>query len=126
MMTLLNEIYEAGSITRGELRTLLVLANPFAPHLTEEVWEQMGFGGQISGQTWPAYDPAKCVDSMVEIVVQIAGKIKARLNVPKDIAAPEAIALAKADPAVAELIAGKQIVKEIYVPGKLVNIVCRG
>ncbi|MBS4785647.1 MAG: leucine--tRNA ligase [Clostridiales bacterium] len=126
MMTLLNEIYEAGSITRGELRTLLVLVNPFAPHLTEEVWEQMGFGGQISGQTWPAYDPAKCVDSMVEIVVQIAGKIKARLNVPKDIAAPEAIALAKADPAVAGLIAGKQIVKEIYVPGKLVNIVCRG
>ncbi len=126
MMTLLNEIYDAGSITTGEFKTLLLLANPFAPHLTEEVWEQMGFAGQISGQTWPGYDPAKCVDSTVEIVVQIAGKIKARLQVPADIAAPEAIALAKADPAVAELIAGKQIVKEIYVPGKLVNIVCKG
>ncbi len=126
MMTLLNEIYDAGSITTGEFKTLLLLANPFAPHLTEEVWEQMGFAGQISGQTWPGYDPAKCVDSTVEIVVQIAGKIKARLQVPADIAAPEAIALAKADPAVVELIAGKQIVKEIYVPGKLVNIVCKG
>ena len=126
MMTLLNEIYDAGSITRAELRTLLILVNPFAPHVTEEIWEQMQFGGQISGQSWPSYDEAKCVDSTVEIAVQLAGKIKARIQVPADITAQDAIAAAKAEPAVAALIAGKQSVKEIYVPGKLVNLVYKG
>lgn len=96
MMSLLNEIYDAGSITHEELRTLLKLANPFAPHVTEEIWSVMNFGGQISGQSWPTYDPAKCVDSMVEIAVQLAGKIKARIMVPTDITAADAIAAAKA------------------------------
>ena len=81
----------------GELRTLLKLANPFAPHVTEEIWSVMNFGGQISGQSWPTYDPAKCVDSMVEIAVQLAGKIKARIMVPADITAADAIAAAKAE-----------------------------
>ena len=126
MMSLLNEIYDAGSITHEELRTLLKLANPFAPHVTEEIWSVMNFGGQISGQSWPTYDPAKCVDSMVEIAVQLAGKIKARIMVPADITAADAIAAAKADPAVAPLLEGKTIIKEIYVPGKLVNIVAKG
>ena len=109
-----------------KLRTLLKLANPFAPHVTEEIWSVMNFGGQISGQSWPTYDPAKCVDSMVEIAVQLAGKIKARIMVPTDITAADAIAAAKADPAVAPLLEGKTIIKEIYVPGKLVNIVAKG
>ena len=126
MMSLLNEIYDAGSITHEELRTLLKLANPFAPHVTEEIWSVMNFGGQISGQSWPTYDPAKCVDSMVEIAVQLAGKIKARIMVPTDITAADAIAAAKADPAMAPLLEGKTIIKEIYVPGKLVNIVAKG
>ena len=86
----------------------------------------MNFGGQISGQSWPTYDPAKCVDSMVEIAVQLAGKIKARIMVPADITAADAIAAAKADPAMAPLLEGKTIIKEIYVPGKLVNIVAKG
>ena len=109
-----------------KLRTLLKLANPFAPHVTEEIWSVMNFGGQISGQSWPTYDPAKCVDSMVEIAVQLAGKIKARIMVPTDITAADAIAAAKADPAMAPLLEGKTIIKEIYVPGKLVNIVAKG
>ena len=125
LMALLNDISAKGSITRGEFKTYITLLNPFAPHLTEELWEQCGFEGMLNGTTWPTFDEAKCVDATVEIVVQINGKIKCKLNVAADIAAPDAIALAKEQPAIAELVEGKTVIKELYVPKKLVNIVVK-
>ena len=126
VMTLLNNIYDKGSITRAELKTLLLLVNPFAPHITEEMWSTLGYGEMIAKDgVWPEYDEAKCVDSTVEIVVQINGKIRTKLNVPTDISNEDAIALAKQDEKIAEEIAGKNIIKEIYVKGKLVNIVAK-
>ena len=126
MMSLLNDFEAAGGATREELRTLLVLLNPFAPHITEEVWQQQNFGGQIAQTTWPAWDEAKCVDKTVQIAVQVNGKVKARLTVAADIAAADAIAAAKADEAVSKAIEGKTIAKEIYIPGRLVNIAVKG
>lgn len=126
LMTLLNNIYEVGQINRAELRTLLVLLNPFAPHITEEMWETLGFGEMLAKDgVWPTFDAAKCVDASVEIVVQICGKIRAKLQVPTDISAEDAIALAKAEPRIREELAGKTVVKELYVKGKLVNIVAK-
>ncbi len=126
LMTLLNNIYEAGEINRAELKDLLILVNPFAPHVTEEMWETLGYGEMLAKDAqWPAFDAAKCVDATVEIVVQICGKIRAKLNVPAEISADEAIALAKAEPRIAEELTGKNIVKELYVKGKLVNIVAK-
>ncbi len=125
LMTLLNRFYDSGAVTREELRTFVLLLNPFAPHLTEELWEVMDFGGVVTSQSWPQFDPAKCKDDSVEIAVQVCGKIKARLTVPADVSSADAIALAKADEKVAEAIDGKTIVKELYVPGRLVNIVVK-
>jgi len=125
MMTVLNEIADAGAVTRGEYRTLLVLLNPFAPHMTEEAWELCGFGGAVTDQSWPTYDEAKCKESVVEIAVQVNGKIKTRMNVAVDDSKEAVLAQAQADPAVAEALQGKAVVKEIYVPGKLLNIVVR-
>ncbi len=125
LMTLLNQIYANGSINKAELKTLLLLVNPFAPHVTEEMWEKMSFGGAVTDQTWPEYDEAKCVDATVEIAVQVNGKIKARINVATEISNEDAIAAAKEVDAVKELIDGKQVVKELYVKGKLVNIVVK-
>ena len=122
MMSLLNEIYDQKSVTKGEVRTLLILLNPFAPHMTEEMWQQLGFEGQIAHAQWPAFDEAKCVDSTVEIAVQVNGKVRAKLVVPANISKDDAIAAAKADEVVVKLVEGKTICKEIYVPGKLVNI----
>ncbi|MBR3754634.1 MAG: leucine--tRNA ligase [Clostridia bacterium] len=124
LMTLLNEIYDAGAVTRDELKTFVTLLNPFAPHVTEEINEALGNGMLACGE-WPTYDEAKCVDNEVEIVVQINGKIRAKMMVATDIEAADAIALAKADEKIAAEIAGKNIIKELYVKGKLVNIVAR-
>ena len=125
MMTLVNEFYKAGKVTRKEFETLLILLNPVAPHMTEELWQQAGFEGMLNEAEWPKYDEVKCADSTVEIAVQVNGKIKARINVAADISAPDAIAAAKADGAVAAAIDGKNIIKELYVPKKLVNIVVK-
>ncbi len=125
MMALLNEISNVGSVTRGELRTLLILLNPFAPHITEELWVNSGFEGMLNEAEWPTYNPDKCVDATVEIVAQVNGKIKARLNIPADIESADAIALALAEPAVAAEIGGKTVIKQLYVPKKLVNIVVK-
>ncbi len=125
MMALLNDIQAKGSITKGEYKTLLLLLNPFAPHVTEEIWENQNFGGMLNQQSWPTYDESKCVDATVEVVVQVTGKIKARLQMPVNITKEQALAMAKENEAVAALIAGKTIVKEIYVPGKLINLVVR-
>jgi len=122
-MSLINEIYSAGSITKGELRTFLLLLNPFAPHLTEEMWQQAGFEGYLHNASFPQYDESKCGDDMVEIVLQLSGKIKAKVMVEADISAADAIALAK--DRLADALNGKTVVKEIYVPKKLVNIVAK-
>ena len=126
LMTLLNKIYENGKINRAELKTLIILVNPFAPHVTEEMWANCGYGEMLAKDAkWPSFDEAKCVDSTVEIVVQINGKIRARLSVPTDIENDKAIALAKKDEGIAAALEGKNIIKEIYVKGKLVNIVAK-
>ncbi len=125
LMSLLNDIQGSGSINRAEFKTYLILLNPFAPHMTEELWQQAGFDGMLNEAEWPKYDEAKCADSTVEIAVQVNGKIKARISVAADISATDAIAAAKADGAVAAAIDGKNIIKELYVPKKLVNIVVK-
>ncbi|MEG0542541.1 MAG: class I tRNA ligase family protein, partial [Angelakisella sp.] len=125
MMGMLNDIYAKGSVTKGELRTLIILLDPFAPHIAEEMNELLGGDVMITDQTWPISDPAKCVDSTVEIVIQISGKIKARMMIDADYSKEQVASEAMALPAVAEAISGKTIVKEIYVPGKLYNIVVK-
>ena len=125
LMSLLNDIQGFGGINEAEFKTYLILLNPFAPHMTEELWQQAGFEGMLNEAEWPKYDEAKCADSTVEIAVQVNGKIKARISVAADISAPDAIAAAKADGAVTAAIEGKSIIKELYVPKKLVNIVVK-
>ena len=124
LMTLLNEIYDAGAVTKKELRTFVSLLNPFAPHVTEEINEILG-GDMLAVSPWPTYDEAKCIDAEVEIVAQVNGKVRAKLSVAADIEAADAIALAKADAKISEEISGKTIVKELYVKGRLVNIVVK-
>ncbi|MBE6883773.1 MAG: leucine--tRNA ligase [Ruminococcaceae bacterium] len=123
LMSLINEFYSAGRINRAELKTFLLLVDPFAPHIAEEIWQQKGFGGMITEQTWPEFDEAKCVDATIEIAVQLCGKIKARINIAADLSKEAAIEEAKK--ALAAELEGKTIVKEICVPGKLVNIVAK-
>ncbi len=126
LMALLNDVADKGSITKEELKLFTLLLNPFAPHITEEVWAANALGeGLASVAQWPAYDEAKCKDATVEIVVQINGKLRARMQVAADISKDDAIAAAKADAKIAAEIDGKRILKEIYVPGKLVNIVAK-
>ena len=125
LMTWLNDVEKFGSITKEEYKIYLMLLDPFAPHICEEIWESMGFGGMIVDQQWPKYDEAKCVDETVEIAVQITGKVRARINIPADATQEQAIEAAKADPTIAGLLEGKNVVKEIYVPGRLVNIVAK-
>lgn len=120
MMALINEFYKKNAVTKGELRTLLTLLNPVAPHITEEIWQSAGFEGYIYENAWPEYDEAKTIEATIEIAVQINGKVKGTLTVERD-AAKEAV-IAKAKDAVADKLTGS-IVKEIYVPGRLVNIV---
>ena len=126
LMTLLNQIYDNGKINRAELKTLLLLVNPFAPHITEEMWSTLGYGEMLAKDgIWPEYDEAKCIDDTVEIAVQINGKIRAKIEIAADASNDEAIAAAKADEKVAQELAGKNIIKEIYVKGRLVNIVAK-
>ncbi|WP_448919489.1 leucine--tRNA ligase [Eubacterium sp.] len=122
MMTLVNELSAKGC-NKAELKTLTILLNPFAPHVTEEMWDVMNFGGMVNQAKWPEYDEEKTKENDVEIVIQIMGKVRAKITVPVDMAKDDVLALAKAEPKIAELLEGKEIKKEIYVPGKLVNFV---
>ena len=123
MMALINEFYKKGTLTKEEFRTLLILLNPVAPHITEELWEEMGFGGRIYQTAWPEYDEAKTVEKVQEIGVQINGKVRATAALAVDATREEALAAGRE--AVADKIAGKEIVKEIYVPGRIINIVVK-
>ncbi len=122
MMALINEFYKKGSVNRAEFGTLLRLLTPVAPHITEELWELGGFEGRLYKSTWPEYSEEKCVESTVTIAVQVNGKLRATIQAPKD-GDKDAI-IAQAKEAAAEKITGN-IIKEIYVPGKIVNIVCK-
>jgi len=136
LMTLINQIYDNKAINGAELKTFIQLLNPFAPHVCEEVWEAQGWkaeaaanGAEAEGLlaliAWPTYDEAKCVDETIEIAVQVSGKIKNRIHVPADIDEAGALELAKADEKVAAALEGKTIIKELYVKGRLVNIVAK-
>ena len=125
LMSLFNAITATGSVNKAELKTFITLLNPFAPHLTEEMWEINGFEGMLNETKWPQFDEAKCVESTVEIAVQVNGKIRARINVAADISAEDAIALAKEESAVKADVEGKNIIKELYIPKRLVNIVVK-
>ena len=125
MMAFINDVYEYGSLTNDELATFIKLLNPFAPHLTEEMWSNMNGEGFLSLAKWPEYDEAKTVENSVEIAVQINGKLRSTIVISKSATKEEAIEAAKSDAKVSEGINGKTIVKEIYVPGKIVNIVVK-
>lgn len=124
MMALINEIYAVGNITKAELKTLCILLNPFAPHITEEMYNTV-FGGILSEQTWVGYDEKFCKDDTIEIVVQVNGKLKSKLMVSAGADKDSVIEMALADEKVKETISGKAVVKQIYVPNKLVNIVAK-
>ena len=126
LMALINVVSNYGSISKKELAIFSILMNPFAPHVTEEVWEACALGeGILAEAVWPEFDESKCIDDTVEIVVQVNGKIKAKLMIPSDADQATALSLAKADDKVNDAIAHMNIVKEIYVKGKLVNIVVK-
>ncbi len=125
MMSLMNQIAAVGSINRAEYRDLLILLNPFVPHITEEIFERQGFMGPITSCSWVSYDEEKCKENTVEIAVQVNGKIKAKMTIPSDMESADVIAAAKRDEKVASEIEGKTVVKEIYVKGKLVNLVVK-
>ncbi|MBQ7921958.1 MAG: leucine--tRNA ligase [Clostridia bacterium] len=125
MMSLVNDITECGSLTKDELVSFIGILCPFAPHLCEEIWEILGGEGFLSASAWPTYDEAKTVDSEVEIAVQICGKVRGTITIAVDAAQADVIAKAKADEKIAAQLAGKQIVKEIYIPGKILNIVAK-
>ncbi len=124
MMSLLNEVYALGSINKAELRSLLIILNPFAPHITSEMYERI-YGGYIHEQKWVEYDEALCVDKEIEIAVQVNGKMRAKINIPADMEQADVLSLAKQDENVKKECEGKNIVKEIYVKGRLVNIVAK-
>ena len=122
MMALVNDFYKKNAVTKGEMKTLLTLLNPVAPHITEEMWSILGYDGYLYQASWPTFDEAKTVESTVEIAVQINGKMKATLSINK--ADPKDDVIAKAKEAIADKLTGN-IVKEIYVPGRIVNIVMK-
>ena len=125
LMKLLNEISDHGALTVDELKTFITLLNPFAPHITEEMWEALGGKGLLSLAAWPEYDPAKTVDETVEVAVQVNGKVRAVVSLPTDAAPEVALATAKADPRIQPYLDGKTVVREITVPNKLINFVVR-
>lgn len=122
MMTLINDFYKKDALTKGEYKTLLLLLNPVAPHITEELWERLGADGKVYEQPWPKYEEAKTVEATVEIAVQINGKTKTTLNIGKE--DPKEDVLARAKEALGDRLSGN-VVKEIYVPGRIVNIVMK-
>ncbi len=126
LMSLINDIYNTKSVTREELKVFTILLSPFAPHVAEQMWSDCKLGdGFVSAAKWPEYDESKCVDNEIEIAVQINGKVREKLMVAADIDKDAAIAAAKASERIASLIEGKTIIKEIYVPSKLINIVIK-
>jgi leucyl-tRNA synthetase len=125
MMSLTNDIYEAGTLTVDELKTFVTLLNPFAPHVTEEIWHELGGEGFLSVAEWPKHDEAKTVDSTITIAVQVCGKTRGTIDIPNGADQAAVSEIAKADERIASFIAGKNIVKEIYVKNKIFNIIAK-
>ena len=125
MMSAINEFYNSGYITRDELKTFVTLLNPIAPHITEEIWEEQKFTGMLNETTWPTWDEEKTVDDEIEMPVQINGKVRGKVVISKDADLAEAKAKANEDENIQKFLEGKTIVKEIYVPGKIFNIVIK-
>ncbi len=125
LMTYLNAVQEHGTWSRADLRSFLLLLNPVSPHITEEIWERQGLGGYLHEATWPTFDPEKAKDDEIDLPVQIGGKMRGTLRVARDIAKEDAIALAQADPAIGKYLEGKTIVKEIFVPGRIMNLIVK-
>ena len=125
LMSLLNDFYSRAKITNGELKAFLLLLNPVAPHITEELWHRLGFDGTISEQSWPEWDEAKTVEEMVEIAVQINGKVKQKITVPLQAVQGDIKTALMQDEKICSAIAGKNIIKEVYVPGRIYNIVVK-
>ena len=124
-MALTNDIYAVGKISKEQLQTFVKLLNPIAPHVCEEIWEMTGGEGLLALQGWPAYEESKTIDAQTEIAVQVNGKLRSTVVIPTGAPKEDVIAAAKADEKAAAFLEGKNIVKEIYVPGRLVNIVCK-
>ncbi|MBS3995161.1 MAG: class I tRNA ligase family protein, partial [Alkaliphilus sp.] len=125
LMSLLNEYQSKGSITSGEFKIFLMILNPIAPHITEELWSDMNYGEMITEQTWPQWDEEKTKDEEIEIVIQINGKIKDKIIIPTGSSQEFVREKFLKDQKITELLSGKQIVKEIYVPERIYNIVVR-
>ncbi len=126
MMSLLNDYKKQETLTAADMKTLLILLNPVAPHVTEEMWSLLEFGGMINAQKWPVYDASKVVDDVIEMAVQINGKVRATISIPVDATQEQAHELAMADEKIKQFTEGKTIVKEIFVPGRIFNIVVKG
>lgn len=125
MMALVNDFYDHGSVTKGDMKIFLALLNPVAPHITEELWEELGFEGMVYETTWPVWDEAKTIDNVVEIAVQINGKVKGQMVIAVDATADQLKEQFRNDTRLVDLLEGKTIVKEIYVPGRIYNIVVK-
>lgn len=125
LMSLLNDFNKEGKVTKAEFRTYLQLLYPVAPHMTEELWEMAGFEGYLHASEWPVYDDAKTVDAVIEMAVQINGKVRGKITLPVAADADEAKAIALANENIQNYVEGKNIVKEIYIPGKIFNIVVK-
>lgn len=125
MMTLLNEFYAHGKITRKDLEVFLILLNPVCPHITEEMWQEMNFKGYIFNQSWPQYDEEKIIDTQIEMPIQINGKVRATINIAKDAKFDEIKEDIYENENIKKFISGKNIVKEIFIPGKICNIVVK-
>ena len=124
-MTLLNDFNSVGKVTKGEIRTFLLLLNPVAPHITEEMWEVLGFDGMLNSSPWPKYEEEKTVENEIEMAVQINGKVRGTIVIAVDADKEKANEKAMADEGIKKYIEGKKIVKEIYIPGKIYNIVVK-
>ncbi|MBQ8752334.1 MAG: class I tRNA ligase family protein, partial [Clostridia bacterium] len=125
MMVFVNEVYKVGTCPRAYAEGFIKMLSCITPHVGEELWQVLGHEDTIAYESWPTYDEAACVEHTVEIALQVNGKIRSRIQVAADISQADALAVAKADERVAEMLAGMQIVKELYVPGKLVNLVVK-
>ena len=124
MMIFVND--SQSGLSLEDAKALVLCLSPFAPHIAEELWERLGQSGLACQQSWPEYDEAKTVDNEIELVVQINGKVRAKLSAPKGVGKDEALSLAKENEIIAKWLEGKEIVKEIFVPGKLINLVVKG
>lgn len=125
LMTLVNAFYERGQALKAEFRDFLILLNPFAPHISEELWERMGFAGRISGQEWVQWDESKALEDTIDIPIQVNGKIRGTVTVARSAQKEEIRSKAEEDKAIAKFISDRQIVKEVYVPGKIYSIVVK-